>query len=90
MFQPKFNNKLLNQIEKNEIFYLICSNFCDIGFKPFNSNNAAFFLIKRRFFNFFLFTTNTKSINVKLKMNRFDFKYGNNFGHLTGFYRAVW
>ena len=86
MSQIKYDNKFLNQIEKSEIFHLICSNLNDIGF----TNNINYFLFRRRFFRFFLLTVNTKAINKKFKMTRFDLKYGSNSGYLTGFYRAIW
>jgi hypothetical protein len=82
-----FDKKLANKkyaINK-EMFFFICSAFKDTGF----SSRTNFILLKRRFHRFFTLSSNTKSINLKLKMSRSNFKRANNSAVLNGFYRAI-
>jgi hypothetical protein len=82
-----FDKKLVgkNYTTNKEMFYFICSALKDTGF----SSQTNFILLKRRFHRFFILSSNTKSISLKLKMSRSHFKRANNSAVLNGFYRAV-
>jgi len=88
MVQTNFNRKIMtkNRSANAEIFFFVCSALIDTGL----TSKVNYLVLKRRFFYLAILSTNTKSINVKLKMSRFDVKKGNNSGTLTGFYRALW
>jgi hypothetical protein len=82
-----FDKKLVGRkrTTNKEMFFFICSALKDTGF----SSHTNFILLKRRFHRFFTLSSNTKSINLKLKMSRSNFKRANNSAVLNGFYRAV-
>jgi len=81
------NKKQLSKtsMEKKEIFLLVCSALIDTGF----SQQITYPLFKRQYYRFFIFSKNTKSINLNVKLSRSKFKVGNNLGNLNGFYRAI-
>ncbi len=87
MRQINVNKKMLtkNRSTNAEIFFFVCSALIDTGL----TSKINYLVLKRRFFYLAILSTNTKSINLKLKMSRFDVKKGNNSGTLTGFYRAL-
>lgn len=64
----------------------VCSALSDTGY----TSRTTYLDLKRRFQNFYLVTKNTKSINIKIKLSRFQFKLFNNTTILNGFYRAIW
>ena len=87
MYRNYLNNKIVktkNAIDK-EMFFFVCSFLSDVGF----SSRLNYILLKRQFFRFSLLNGNTKSINLKLKMSRSNFKKSINSGNLINFYRAV-
>ncbi len=88
MFQKNLHKKLYNKQKhtKAEMFFFICNILADVGF----SSKTNYLLFKRKFYRLSLLTKNTKVINTKLKMTRFNLKNGNNSGSLSGFYRAIW
>jgi len=71
---------------KKEIFYFISTTLRDIGF----SSRTTYILLKRQYSCYNLLSTNTKSVNLKLKITRSKFKIANNLATLNGFYRAIW
>jgi hypothetical protein len=81
------NRKSINKkhATNKEMFFFICSALQDTGF----SSNIDYILLKRRFHRFFVLSSNTKSINLKLKLCRSNFKRANNYAVLSGFYRAI-
>ena len=82
---PKHFSWFSFEPQAKEIFFFVCSALIDTGL----TSKVNYLVLKRRFFYLAILSTNTKSINVKLKMSRFDVKKGNNSGTLTGFYRAL-
>jgi len=87
MMQNNIYKKFINQQNyyNNENYTFICSFLIDIGF----STKIKYLFFKRRFLQFSLLTKSTKSINLRLKLSRFEIKKINNLGSLTGFYRAI-
>jgi hypothetical protein len=83
-YKKKYATKRVT--ENKEMFFFICSFLQDAGF----SSQINLFLWKRRFYRFFTASSNTKSINLKIKLSRSNFKKANNLGVLCGFYRAIW
>lgn len=68
-----------------DIFLRISSSFVELGF----SSRINYMFFKRKFYRYSLLTTNTKSMNLKFRLTRFNVKHLNNSAVLPGFYRAV-
>jgi hypothetical protein len=83
MVSQNFYKKSLT---KKEIFYFIGATVRDVGF----SSQTEYILLKRQYNCFNLLSTNTKSVNLKIKITRSKFKIANNLAALNGFYRAIW
>jgi|MDSW01.2.fsa_nt_gb ribosomal protein S14 len=80
----KVKNKKM--LKKSEIFFFLSLSLFDTGF----SSNNFYLKYKSRYKNLSLVTANTKSLNLKLKLSRFDIKNMTNNGFLIGYYRALW
>jgi len=81
------------KFQQNEIFFKTCSILKQSKY----SSNLDYFLFKRRFSNIFftnlknrcIYSGLTRSVNVKLKMARFNFSSKVNSGFIPGFYRSI-
>jgi hypothetical protein len=73
------------QFLKTEVFFLIGDVLQETGFSP----RLTYLLFLRKFYRTFFISSNTKSINLHLKLSRSGFKFANNSATLTGYYRAV-
>jgi len=78
--QSQIKNKI-----NTEVFSCISLFLVDVGF----TSRTTYIMLKRRLFHFSLITGNSKSVNLKLKVSRFNVKKNINSGLLVGFYRAV-
>ena len=75
-----------SNLKNSKISLKILSVFYDIGFLP----EKTYFFFKFNFYQKFILTINKKSINLKLKMKRQQFKKQTNNAILSGFYHSVW
>jgi hypothetical protein len=73
-------------LTKKEISFFISTTIRDVGF----SSQTEYILLKRQYNCFNLLSTNTKSVNLKIKITRSKFKTASNLATLNGFYRAIW
>jgi hypothetical protein len=77
-------NKYKKQ-KQAEIFCFIVNSLLDCGFVP----QTKILVLQRQYYQTIVLAKNIKSINLKLKMSRFNAKQANNLTLLTGFYRSV-
>jgi|MDSW01.2.fsa_nt_gb hypothetical protein len=77
---------MLKIYNANNIKFFISNVFFEIGSLP----AKTYFIFKFKTFQQFIITTNKKTINLKLKLKRHQFKKQTNMTNLTGFYHGIW
>ena len=78
-----FKNKKTNK--RYEILYMTHNSLIDSGF----SSKIIYSLYKQKYNRFFIFATNTKTFNLKIKQLKSNFKVKNNLNLFVGFYHAL-
>ena len=86
IFLMCYTNLNYKTLIETEIFFTLSKLLINTGF----SSNINYLLLKKQFHYFAVLNNNTKSLNLKLKMSKFNIKKTNNSGLLTGYYRGVW